>query len=543
MTIKNKIKELNKNKLNKLDISGLKIKDGVPKELTKTLSDSKSVVLKIIELDLSFNQIKFNQFMEEYGNMSNEFSVLETLNLSGNPENGGNGWNMSIIKSPQSIQRWNQLLELNLSGCKLGKLLSTSFQHLSKLKKLVISNTSLEMIEDQVFSPFKSTLEELTIAGNSSIKALPSSLLDCKQLEVLDLSGCTLNQLPDLFGACLTSILELNLGNNKLTELPNSIGRMKRLCFLNLQDNLLQDLPLSIGYCVGLGQSSPGINIYGNPLAKNQELNLRKSRGASEIMDYLEKRVTLHIGPVPLGGLTTPPSPVTNSRPPSYEKINDIRPPRYSNIGVSSSPILPSSTPPSPQYILNLNNNNLNNNNLNLNSNVNTNVNNNNNNNNNLNINNNIINTTLFEIPGPKPIKDQIQIILRVDIKTIMKRIFEAVSLTNNVSPPIQQQQLVAIGNTITPAQQELDKLFACLGIKTDHFTFNSPIPSNSDEKIAQIKKIINLKLEKIALFSRSLLEYIDHQNQYQSNSPDYDKRISLIFNSLNQFTSKLNKI
>ncbi|KAM9949314.1 hypothetical protein ACTFIT_010521 [Dictyostelium discoideum] len=540
MTIKNKIKELNKNKLNKLDISGLKIKDGVPKELTKTLSDNKNVVLKIIELDLSFNQIKFNQFMEEYGNMSNEFSTLEILNLSGNPENGGNGWNMSIIKSPQSIQRWNQLLELNLSGCKLGKLLtSTSFQHLGKLKKLVISNTNLEMIDDQAFSPLKSTLEELILAGNSLLKSIPSSLLDCKQLEVLDLSSCGLNQLPDLFGACLTSILELNLGNNKLQELPNSIGRMKRLCFLNLQDNLIQDLPLSIGYCVGLGQSSPGINIYGNPLTKNQELNFRKSRGASEIMDYLEKRVTLHIGPVPLGGsIATPPSPITNSRPPTFEKINDIRPPRYSNIGLSSSPILPSSsssssssplspssssTPPSPQY--------------NLNSNVNTNVNNNNNNN------NNILNTTLFEIPGPKPIKDQIQIILRVDIKTIMKRIFDAVGLTNNVSPLIQQQQLVTIGNTITPAQQELDKLFACLGIKTDHFNFNSPIPSNSDEKIVQIKKIINLKLEKIALFSRSLLEYIDHQNQYQSNSPDYDKRISLIFNSLNQFTSKLNKI
>ncbi|EGC30716.1 hypothetical protein DICPUDRAFT_157507 [Dictyostelium purpureum] len=498
MTIKNRIKDLNKNKLTKLDLSALKI-TSVPKELTKSISDSKNVVLKIIELDLSFNQIKTAQFLEEFGTISNDFSSLEVLNLMGNVLLD---FSMSVIKSPVSITKWNNICELNLSGCKITKVTNLSFVHLVKLRKLSLANNNIEVIEDQSFSYFKNTLEELSLAGNS-IKQIPTSLVELKSLELLDLSGCPIQNLPDGLGNMI-SLLEMNLGNCKLTELPNSIGKLKRLCVLDIQNNHLNDLPLSIGYCIGLGQSSSGINIYGNSFSNNSELKSRQSKGAALIMDYLEKRVTLHVGVIPLGSNNSNnnlqqqsinvsiPSP-RPSRPPQYDKINEDRPPQYQSIVSSSG----SNGSVSIEHAIN--------------------------------------------IPGPKPLREKINDILRNDIKIYMKQFFDAISQTNNNAPQIQANQLIAIGNILTPAQNEMDQLFKTFSIDTSKMVYNSPMPINGEDKILQIKKIINLKLEHIAVHSRFLLDYMDQISQPNKlSSMEYDKRISLINHTLQSFVLKL---
>jgi Leucine-rich repeat (LRR) protein len=44
-------------------------------------------------------------------------------------------------------------------------------------------------------------------------------------------------------------MLDLDLGMNKLEILPEAFGNMSRLVNLNLSDNRLTDLPLSIGNC------------------------------------------------------------------------------------------------------------------------------------------------------------------------------------------------------------------------------------------------------------------------------------------------------
>jgi Leucine-rich repeat (LRR) protein len=44
------------------------------------------------------------------------------------------------------------------------------------------------------------------------------------------------------------------------------MGRMTRLCVLNIADNKLTDLPLSLGYCNGLSKFGAGINMERNPI-------------------------------------------------------------------------------------------------------------------------------------------------------------------------------------------------------------------------------------------------------------------------------------
>lgn len=87
----------------------------------------------------------------------------------------------------------------------------------------------------------------------------------------------------------MTRLLELNLGSNRLTSLPETLGRMSRLVILNLSDNLLEDLPLSSGLCIGLCKLGAGINIDRNPI-KSSDLIKKWKIGTDHLQDFLEKR-------------------------------------------------------------------------------------------------------------------------------------------------------------------------------------------------------------------------------------------------------------
>jgi Leucine-rich repeat (LRR) protein len=43
--------------------------------------------------------------------------------------------------------------------------------------------------------------------------------------------------------------MDLDLGNNHLTSLPTDFGNLERLVYVNLSDNKIEQLPSSIGKC------------------------------------------------------------------------------------------------------------------------------------------------------------------------------------------------------------------------------------------------------------------------------------------------------
>ncbi|CAF4480795.1 unnamed protein product, partial [Rotaria sp. Silwood2] len=90
-----------------------------------------------------------------------------------------------------------------------------------------------------------SNLRVLEVRENL-LKTLPDSLVQLPKLESLDLGSNVIEQLPNHMGN-LQSLKELWLDSNELHELPNDIGQLKRLQCLDVSENKLTFLPNEIG--------------------------------------------------------------------------------------------------------------------------------------------------------------------------------------------------------------------------------------------------------------------------------------------------------
>ncbi len=97
--------------------------------------------------------------------------------------------------------------------------------------------------------------------ANNLLATLPESLGELKSLKTLYLYGNQLTTLPESFGQ-LESLQTLNVTNNKLTTLPKSFGRLKSLTYLFLDENQLETLPESFGQL----ESLQNLSLTGNKL-------------------------------------------------------------------------------------------------------------------------------------------------------------------------------------------------------------------------------------------------------------------------------------
>ena len=90
-----------------------------------------------------------------------------------------------------------------------------------------------------------SSLRELYLSSNK-ITQVPTELKALKGLRVLELSNNELQNIPGVVLREWVNMEYLNLGRNKLRELPEEIGHMRSLIVLRLSDNKLKSLPNSI---------------------------------------------------------------------------------------------------------------------------------------------------------------------------------------------------------------------------------------------------------------------------------------------------------
>lgn len=114
------------------------------------------------------------------------------------------------------------------------------------------------MARDEAYRIAERKIEKARIAGvkeldlsieygekNPKLTELPESLGQLKRLQSLNLNGNQLTALPESLGR-LTQLQSLNLASNQLTALPESLGKLTQLQSLNLTDNQLTALPDSL---------------------------------------------------------------------------------------------------------------------------------------------------------------------------------------------------------------------------------------------------------------------------------------------------------
>ncbi len=204
----------------------------------------------------SFNVIKvlenFNQTLKNYGKIVN-FPIIACVE--------------EVEKLEQKIQDhalqqlWDALWFDVLPGTVIEPELETIAQKrewfedernqplLNGVTHLELRDRKIVRLSREIFK--LPNLEELDLSENL-IEVLPESIKTWRKLEYLDLFDNKLTYLPHNGIKHLVKLKELNVSSNQLTELPRSIGCCKKLKKIDLRANFFKGLPSDIGKCTSL---------------------------------------------------------------------------------------------------------------------------------------------------------------------------------------------------------------------------------------------------------------------------------------------------
>ena len=115
--------------------------------------------------------------------------------------------------------------------------------HLRESIDLDLSSLNLS-----TFPPLEKLAPHLAILNleDNKLEGLPESIGDFQMLRELSLGQNQISSLPDSIGNLL-ALTHLTLYNNRISSLPDSIGNLQRLVSLNISENQLSSLPDRIG--------------------------------------------------------------------------------------------------------------------------------------------------------------------------------------------------------------------------------------------------------------------------------------------------------
>uniref|UniRef100_A0A182LRN7 Uncharacterized protein n=1 Tax=Anopheles culicifacies TaxID=139723 RepID=A0A182LRN7_9DIPT len=179
---------------------------------------------------------------------------VELLDLSDN--------NLSDLGDGNEFQSYVQLDELMLENTSLRALRTVSFTHLQHLKRLLITSSVLEHIDEDVLHGLK--LQWLRL-NNSPLKTLPPSLLKGQdEMNGISLANTQLTQLASGFFADCLSLTEIDLSYNKLESVdPLWFEGLKNLKWIFLDGNRIAQLPPNL---LSTQQTYLGLTMAGNAL-------------------------------------------------------------------------------------------------------------------------------------------------------------------------------------------------------------------------------------------------------------------------------------
>ncbi|XP_024987678.1 plant intracellular Ras-group-related LRR protein 4-like [Cynara cardunculus var. scolymus] len=205
--------------------------------------------------------------------------------------------------------------QLNLM--KLASLIEVSSK--KGTKDLNLRNKLMDRIEWLPDSIGKlSSLITLDLSENRLV-ALPSSISGLSSLTKIDLHSNKIVELPESFGDLL-SLVHLDLRGNQLTSLPDTISRLICLQELDLSSNNLSVLPESVGSLVNLQKLNIETNnieeiphIIGRCLSLKELLaDYNKLKALPEAVGKLESLETLSVRYNNIGRLPTTMSSLTS---------------------------------------------------------------------------------------------------------------------------------------------------------------------------------------------------------------------------------------
>ncbi len=215
-------------------------------------------------LDLSHNSI--NKLPEAIHSLKS----LEYLNLEYN----------NLIMIPDSIDSLMNLKELNLKHNKLTSLPS-SFGKLTSLKILNLHGNQLNILPPTLEDLY--SLEKLNL-GLNNLKRVPKWIKNLSSLKKLNLGGNKALSKIDQWIDFLPPLIELNLYDDDIKALPDSIGLLVSLEVLIIPNNHLTILPESFKNLISLKKLDLSWNNitdlpkWISSLSSLEELNLRGNK-------------------------------------------------------------------------------------------------------------------------------------------------------------------------------------------------------------------------------------------------------------------------
>ena len=202
------------------------------------------------------------KYLKKLSLVSHElYSVPDSISQLQSLEELDIHWNETLTVLPPTIGNLKnlQILDLRLNNL---HTIPLELHNLMNLKKLDLSWNYLTE-----FPSIPNNLLELDL-GRNQISDLPDSLIDLSHLETFILYKNKLESLPETL-AHLHELKVLDLRWNKLTCVPTTIGSLYNLTLLDLSWNKLTSLPEEIHYLSNLRE----LRLWGNKLSYLLDIN------------------------------------------------------------------------------------------------------------------------------------------------------------------------------------------------------------------------------------------------------------------------------
>jgi Leucine-rich repeat (LRR) protein len=183
---------------------------------------------------------------------------LESLDLSYNQ--------IKNIYIPDYTGRTTNLTSLNLNNNLISDI-SDRIEELRELIELDLSNNQITIIPGLDFANeiinicLLTKLQKLNLGLNKIIN-IPESLSNLSDLKELHLFTNCISTIPKCFGK-LINLQELDLSNNRITKIPDCIGQLTNLRKLSLGGNQITNIPDHIGKLTNLLE----LNLTGNQIS------------------------------------------------------------------------------------------------------------------------------------------------------------------------------------------------------------------------------------------------------------------------------------